>query len=244
MPSHPRQNDVRLCLRCYKGFEDNVSMSNHKDNTMQTKTKQTHDQQSSEERMRFYSQQCSQSREEQQRWSQLQEERSSSSAGRHRVREHDTQHAKHVDFRLSCGKQQQKLLGNSKHDGAVELCRATRSTRGRDVSSLSASALRRRNRKPSLYRAAATSWDHTASGKPSQHSWVSREHRERRTRTVQTFSRVPRRWNNHDTTVAFSTDLNHVENTSRRKQEETSMTFCSQDGNRTSNAFWRKHATN
>ena len=35
------------------------------------------------------------------------------------------------------------------------------------------------------------SWDQTTSGKPCQHSQVSREHRERGTRTVRTFSRVP-----------------------------------------------------
>ena len=74
-------------------------------------------------------------------------------------------------------------------------------------------------------------WDQTASWKPCQHSQVSRKQRERGTRTVRTFSRVPWRWNNHDTTVARSIVLNHVENTSRRKQEDTSMTFWLQNRN-------------
>ena len=70
------------------------------------------------------------------------------------------------------------------------------------------------------------------------------EHRERGTRTVRTCSRVPWRWNNHDTTVACTTVLCHVTNTSRRMQEDTSMTFWCQDRNRTSDAFWRRHETN
>ena len=39
---------------------------------------------------------------------------------------------------------------------------------------------------------------------PCEHSQVSREHRERGTRTVRTFPRVPWKWNSHDTTVACS----------------------------------------
>ena len=45
-------------------------------------------------------------------------------------------------------------------------------------------------------------------------------------RTVRTFSRVPWRWNNHDTTVACFIVLNNAKNTLRRKQADTQMTFC------------------
>ena len=83
-----------------------------------------------------------------------------------------------------------------------------------------------RNRKPSLDRAASRGgWDLTTSVKPCQHSQDSTKHRERGTRTVRLFSRVLRIWNSHDTTVACFTDLNHVENMSRRKAGRHMMIF-------------------
>ena len=75
-------------------------------------------------------------------------------------------------------------------------------------------------------------WEQTSFGKSFQHSWLSRKHRERGTRTARTFSRVP----------ACATVLNHVENTSRRKQEATF--FWRQDQSRTPNDFWFRHYTN
>ena len=66
--------------------------------------------------------------------------------------------------------------------------------------------------------------DGTTFGKPCQHSQVSNEHRELEIHTARTFSRIPCRWSSHDTTVAFSIDSNQVENTSRRKQEDTLTT--------------------
>ena len=84
------------------------------------------------------------------------------------------------------------------------------------------------------------SWDQTTSGKPCQHFHVSREHRELGIRTVRTFSQIPCRWSSHETTGACSIVSNQVENKSRRKQGDTSMTSWWRDLNRTSNAFWHR----
>ena len=85
----------------------------------------------------------------------------------------------------------------------------------------------RRNRKPSLNRATSRgrAGDQTAYGKPCRHSRVSKEHRDCATRTVRTSSTSPIEMDSHDTTVGCSIAWNHVENTSRRKQEDTLMDF-------------------
>ena len=86
--------------------------------------------------------------------------------------------------------------------------------------------------------------DLTTYGKPCEHSQVSREHRERGTRTVRTFPRVPWKWNGHDTTVAFSANVNHKEKKIEEKAGRHIDDFPGdRTRNRTSHPFLRRHET-
>ena len=88
----------------------------------------------------------------------------------------------------------------------------------------------RRNRKPSLNRATSRGRAGTRLHMGSRVGIprVSREHRDCGTRTVRTSSRVPWRWNNHDTTVAcsirFEPRREHIEEKARRHIDDFLVT--------------------